>query len=126
MMHERKQRGGGSGHGRDDRFGDRDERWRPPPRSYEYEYGEFKDEPGYGNYGREERKPVTPLRDMKPERVLGRMHQLQRLLDRDDDASAEDRSNRLALALFSGEPNGNANNSWEAFPSDGGHLDSLK
>ncbi|XP_010250161.1 PREDICTED: probable clathrin assembly protein At4g32285 [Nelumbo nucifera] len=99
MMHERKQRGGGSGHGRDDRLGDRDDRWRPPPRSYEYEYGEFRDEPGYGNYGgpprrsrsygdlnesqgREERKPVTPLRDMKPERVLGRMHQLQRLLDR--------------------------------------------
>ncbi|XP_010241546.1 PREDICTED: probable clathrin assembly protein At4g32285 [Nelumbo nucifera] len=104
LVYDRKQRGvgggsgSGSGHGRDDRFGDRDDRWRPPPRSYEYEYG-FRDEPGYGNYGgpprrsrsngdlnesqgREERKPVTPLRDMKPERVLGKMNQLQRLLDR--------------------------------------------
>ncbi|WOL14895.1 hypothetical protein Cni_G23676 [Canna indica] len=43
---------------------------------------------GNGNAGYDERqngedkKPPTPLRDMKPERVLGRMHQLQQLLDR--------------------------------------------
>ncbi|URE40000.1 ENTH [Musa troglodytarum] len=30
----------------------------------------------------EDKKPPTPLRDMKPERILGRMHQLHQLLDR--------------------------------------------
>nr|DAD43343.1 TPA_asm: hypothetical protein HUJ06_001573 [Nelumbo nucifera] len=146
MMHERKRRGGGSGHDRDDRFGDRGERWRPPPRSYEYKYGEFKDEPGYGNYGgpprqsrsygdlnesqgREERKPdALATAASRSRSVLGlsthrhsqepkpqQQHDL-----RDDGASAEDQSNRLTLALFSGRPNGNANNSWEAFPSEGG------
>ncbi|KAK8933230.1 putative clathrin assembly protein [Platanthera zijinensis] len=48
---------------------------------------------GGGNYERnsnshysptqvEERKPATPLREMKPEKVLARMNQLQQLLDR--------------------------------------------
>lgn len=104
-VYERKSHGGGgrgggsgSGSGWDDRFGQRDDRWRSPPsRPYEYDYGEFRDEPNHGSYGmrrsrsygdlnesqgREERKPPTPLREMKPEGVLGRMNQLQRLLDR--------------------------------------------
>ncbi|OUZ99875.1 AP180 N-terminal homology (ANTH) domain [Macleaya cordata] len=98
LVYERKQGGGG---GEEDRFGRREDRWRsPPPRSYESGYGEFRDEPSYGGFGarppqrsrsfgdvneaqgRGERKQQTPLRDMKPERVLGKMNQLQRLLDR--------------------------------------------
>ncbi|KAL2500700.1 putative clathrin assembly protein [Forsythia ovata] len=56
------------------------------------EYGEFRDEPGYGmnrprSYGdlngpRKERNEVTPVREMKPERILERLNQLLRLLDR--------------------------------------------
>uniref|UniRef100_A0A5B7B0H8 ENTH domain-containing protein n=1 Tax=Davidia involucrata TaxID=16924 RepID=A0A5B7B0H8_DAVIN len=66
-------------------------------RRYEdgYGYGEFKDEPSHGmdrrsrSYGdlnesvrREERKEATPVREMKPERVLERLNQLLQLLDR--------------------------------------------
>ncbi|XP_043724933.1 probable clathrin assembly protein At4g32285 isoform X2 [Telopea speciosissima] len=99
IMYERKQRGSG---GEDDRFGQREDRLRSPPSRYDYDYGEFRDEPSYGggvggggygmrrsrSYGdvneskREEKRPPTPLRDMKPERILGKMSQLQRLLDR--------------------------------------------
>ncbi|MCL7043224.1 hypothetical protein MKW94_013414 [Papaver nudicaule] len=107
LMYEKKQGGGGGGGGRgeDDRFDRREDRFRsPPPRSYnDSGYGEFRDDSNYGGYGsgarppqrsrsfgdvneasqgRGEKKPVTPLRDMKPERVLGKMNQLQRLLDR--------------------------------------------
>ncbi|XP_057967392.1 putative clathrin assembly protein At2g25430 [Malania oleifera] len=68
-----------------------------PRREYESGYGEnFRgDEPNYGmrrrsrSYGdvnevdgQEQRKEVTPVREMKPERVLEKMIQLQRLLDR--------------------------------------------
>ncbi|XP_059637909.1 probable clathrin assembly protein At4g32285 [Cornus florida] len=38
---------------------------------------------------------------------------------KDDAVSAEDQSNKLALALFSGPASTNANGSWEAFPSNG-------
>lgn len=106
MLFERKSSaaaggGGGSAGGADDRFGGRDN-FRSPP--YEYEYGgaEFRGEGGYGNgmrrtrsfgdmsesVGREDRRivpvtvTVTPLRDMKPERVFNKMGHLQRLLDR--------------------------------------------
>ncbi|KAJ4950558.1 hypothetical protein NE237_027390 [Protea cynaroides] len=109
IMYERKQRGSGRG---EDRFGQREDRFKSPPSQYDYDYGEFRDEPGYAggsskfrdeqsysggsshgmrrsrSYGevnesrREEKKPPTPLRDMKPERVLGKMSQLQRLFDR--------------------------------------------
>ncbi|KAI5673381.1 hypothetical protein M9H77_13745 [Catharanthus roseus] len=89
MVYERKQ--SGSAHGED--------RWRSPPGpgsnrgyGYEYDYNEFKDEPAYGmrrsrssgdvRESREEMKDVTPLREMKPERILGKMSHLQRLLDR--------------------------------------------
>ncbi|PSS36108.1 Clathrin assembly protein [Actinidia chinensis var. chinensis] len=60
-----------------------------------YGYGEFRDEQSYGmnrrlrSYGdlnesvdREQRKKETPVREMKPERVLERLHQLLRILDR--------------------------------------------
>ena len=93
--------GGGAGSvgggGSDDRFGGRDNFQSPP-----YEYGgggEFRGEGGYGNgmrktrsygdmsesVGRGEEKrvvSVTPLRDMTPERVFGKMGHLQKLLDR--------------------------------------------
>ncbi|KAI7994162.1 putative clathrin assembly protein [Camellia lanceoleosa] len=101
ILYERKQSGGASGSGSGgseiERYGSREERWRSPPnRAYEYDYNEFRDEPGYGNYGMrrsrsfgdvretsgEEKKDVTPLRDMSPERVFGKMGHLQRLLDR--------------------------------------------
>ncbi|KAF9681240.1 hypothetical protein SADUNF_Sadunf06G0204900 [Salix dunnii] len=35
-----------------------------------------------GKEGREDKKTVTPLREMKPERIFGKMGHLQRLLDR--------------------------------------------
>lgn len=60
-----------------------------------YRYGEFRDEPAYGmngkstSYGdlnesvvREQRKEKIPVREMKPERVLERLNELLRLLDR--------------------------------------------
>lgn len=55
----------------------------PPPPS---RYSDYRD-PDMNRYDdrnddRKEKKPPTPLRDMKPERVLGRMHQLQQLMDR--------------------------------------------
>ncbi|MBA0719542.1 hypothetical protein Golax_007208 [Gossypium laxum] len=94
---------GGSSHGNgDDRYSVRDNFRSPPPRQNEYDYGDFRgDNNGYGNYGmtrrtrsfgdmseavgrdgREEKKAVTPLREMKPERIFGKMGHLQRLLDR--------------------------------------------
>jgi len=48
-------------------------------------------------------------------------HVAEDLVNLKDDASAEDQSNKLALALFSGPPKSNPDGSWEAFPSDGGH-----
>lgn len=76
-----------------------EERWRSPPtRAHEYDYGGHRGEQSaYGNYGmrrsrsfgdvnevggREERKAVTPLREMTPERIFGKMIHLQRLLDK--------------------------------------------
>ena len=35
-----------------------------------------------GREGREEKKTATTLREMKPERIFGKMGHLQRLLDR--------------------------------------------
>ncbi|MCD7467957.1 hypothetical protein HAX54_005674 [Datura stramonium] len=58
-------------------------------------YGQYRDGPGYGmdrrersynefdeSAGREEKNGVTPVREMKPERVLERLNQLLQLLDR--------------------------------------------
>ncbi|KAJ4707881.1 hypothetical protein OWV82_017924 [Melia azedarach] len=80
---------------------DRDDFRSPPPRPYEYDYGDTRNDNGHGNYGmtrrsrsygdvteaaaaggREEKRAVTPLREMKPERIFGKMGHLQRLLDR--------------------------------------------
>ncbi|XP_050216766.1 probable clathrin assembly protein At4g32285 [Mercurialis annua] len=86
--------GGGGGGGRGD--------FRSPPqRSYEYsDYGDHRGggDQGYGgnsgmrrsrSFGdmsdtvsRDERKSMTPLREMKVERIFGKMTHLQRLLDR--------------------------------------------
>ncbi|GLT43641.1 hypothetical protein SLA2020_175770 [Shorea laevis] len=105
MLFERKSGGGGGGgssHGNgEDRYGGRDNFRSPPPRPYEYDYGDSRGDSRYGNYGmtrrsrsygdmseavgregREEKRTVTPLREMKPERLFGKMGHLQRLLDR--------------------------------------------
>ncbi|KAK8660720.1 hypothetical protein V6N13_051633 [Hibiscus sabdariffa] len=85
----------------DDRYGGRDDFRSPPPRPNEYDYGNSRGDNGYENYGmprrtrsygdmseavgrdgREEKKTVTPLREMTPERIFGKMSHLQRLLDR--------------------------------------------
>ncbi|KAK9149617.1 hypothetical protein Scep_008374 [Stephania cephalantha] len=58
--------------------------------------------------------PPEPEPKPQPQQVQGDLVDL-----RDDGGSAEDQSNRLALALFSGPPAAKANGSWEAFPSDG-------
>ncbi|KAH6804751.1 epsin N-terminal homology domain-containing protein / clathrin assembly protein-like protein [Perilla frutescens var. frutescens] len=94
MVYERKLSGSG---GEIDKFGGRDDRYnhRSPQgsnRGYEYEYShEYREEP-YGmrrsrssgdvRETTQERKDVTPLREMKPERIFGKMSHLQRLLDR--------------------------------------------
>ncbi|KAK6236175.1 hypothetical protein SCA6_011512 [Theobroma cacao] len=70
------------------KFEERDERNRR-------EYGDFRDDYDHGmgrrsrSYGdlsdsvrREQRREVTPMREMRPERVLGRLNQLLRILDR--------------------------------------------
>ncbi|XP_076929358.1 putative clathrin assembly protein At2g25430 [Bidens hawaiensis] len=92
IAYERKQSNGGNEE--QDRF--RDDRWRSPPyRGNDYGYN---DDPGYGGNMRRSRSfgdvkegssqqnnnnnNVTPLRDMKPERIFGKMGHLQRLLDR--------------------------------------------
>lgn len=93
MVFERKQNG--STGGEIERYGSREERWRSPPSSNRgngYDYGEFRDEPAYGmrksrssgdvRESTQERKDVTPLREMNPERIFGKMTHLQRLLDR--------------------------------------------
>lgn len=102
MLFDRKGTGG-SAHGEIERYGVRGDFRSPPPRPYEYnDYGDYRGESGHGNYGmtrrsrsygdmsevamgregREERRAVTPLREMKPERIFGKMGHLQRLLDR--------------------------------------------
>ncbi|GJR85775.1 putative clathrin assembly protein [Tanacetum coccineum] len=94
IAYERKQSGGSSG----DSERSREDRWRSPQnRGYGYDYNESRDEPGYGNMRRtrssedvrggpggssQEKKDATPLRDMTPERIFGKMGHLQRLLDR--------------------------------------------
>ncbi|KAK7351381.1 hypothetical protein VNO77_10789 [Canavalia gladiata] len=104
MLFDRKGASGGSGGGgfMDDRFIGRDNLRSP---SYGFGGGEFKEEGGYrygnGNgsgmrrtrsfgdmsetaAGREEKSvvSVTPLRDMTPERIFGKMSHLQKLLGR--------------------------------------------
>ncbi|PIN23972.1 Clathrin assembly protein AP180 [Handroanthus impetiginosus] len=92
MVYERKQ----SGNGHEiERFRGRDDGrdYRSPPGSNRgYDYNEFRDEPNYGmrrsrssgdvRESTQQKKDATPLREMTPERVLGKMGHLQRLLDR--------------------------------------------
>ncbi|XP_008784532.2 putative clathrin assembly protein At2g25430 [Phoenix dactylifera] len=95
MVYEQKQHGSGKSRS----YQSPRDHYRSPPRHSDYRepdaytYGSYgrsssSSPPGNGSVGYEERqrgeerKPPTPLRDMKPERVLGRMHQLQQLLDR--------------------------------------------
>ncbi|XP_030452495.1 putative clathrin assembly protein At2g25430 [Syzygium oleosum] len=92
--------GGGSVRS-EDRYGGKDDFRSPPPRGSDYDYGDYRGENGnyggrmrrsrsYGDMsdavvvrdGKEERRVVTPLREMKPERLFGKMGHLQRLLDR--------------------------------------------
>lgn len=103
MLFDRKSRGsrdGGGSVGGDDRYGGgRDDFRSPPPsRPYEYDYTGAESSHGYGMTMRRSRSfgdvseaaekrvsvtvTVTPLRDMKPERIFGKMGHLQRLLDR--------------------------------------------
>lgn len=101
MLFDRKQGGGvergGSGLGGEIvRYEPREDRWVSPPSRYDYDYGGPRDDSvGYGRIrrsrssgdvressAREENKAVTPLRDMKPERIFAKMGHLQRLLDR--------------------------------------------
>ncbi|KAE9603703.1 hypothetical protein Lal_00002129 [Lupinus albus] len=118
MLFDRKSGSGGSA--ADD--GGRDNFISPPPRAFEYEYGgEFRGgSRGNGNrtrrtrsYGdtsetmRNEEKmfvSVTPLRDMKLERIFRKMGHLQRLLDRflASRPTGLARNNRMVLiALYS-------------------------
>lgn len=94
MVYERKQSGNG---GEIEKFGARDDRYnyRSPQgsnRANEYEYShEYREEP-YGmrrsrssgdvRESTQEKKDATPLREMTPERIFGKMGHLQRLLDR--------------------------------------------
>ena len=103
MLFERKS----GGDDRFDRSGSRDGNANfrsPPPRAYEYDYADSRDSRGegsYGNYGmrrsrsygdmnesvagregREEKRVVTPLREMKTEQIFAKMGHMQRLFDR--------------------------------------------
>lgn len=85
--------GTGSAGGRDDRTGGRGDNYRSPPYEYESGRGEFRGDGmrrtrSFGDVtetaGNEDKRivTITPLRDMKPERIFGKMGHLQRLLDR--------------------------------------------
>lgn len=101
ILFEKKSGTRSSGSSHNNGFGsrDRDDFRSPPPRPSEYNYGDSRIDASYGNYGmtrrsrsfgdvseaagaREEKRVVTPLREMKPERMFGKMGHLQRLLDR--------------------------------------------
>ncbi|KAI4339743.1 hypothetical protein MLD38_024652 [Melastoma candidum] len=95
-------RAGPSGYG-EDRYGGREDFRSPPPRGYDYDYGgDYKggvyggnggmtrrsrsygdvNEAGDSRNGKDDKKAVTPLRDMPVERIFGKMGHFQRLLDR--------------------------------------------
>ncbi|ESQ53948.1 hypothetical protein EUTSA_v10024663mg [Eutrema salsugineum] len=97
-LFERKGRNGNGGsssshqsNGNDGYGRARDDFRSPPSRSYDYEngngYGMPKKSRSFGDMseiggGREEKKAATPLREMAPEMIFGKMGHLQRLLDR--------------------------------------------
>ncbi|CAH1428118.1 unnamed protein product [Lactuca virosa] len=84
VAYERKQKNNGIE--QPDKF--REDRWNSPPSRG---YNDF-ESPGYGGNMRRSRssgdvregdkKSITPLREMEPERIFGKMGHLQRLLDR--------------------------------------------
>ncbi|KAL5547797.1 hypothetical protein UlMin_003028 [Ulmus minor] len=85
VVFERKSRGG------DEKIEERDDRFGPSRREYgagrdEYEFGMARRSRSYGDLnesvGRDQRKKATPIREMRPERVLGKLTQLLRILDR--------------------------------------------
>lgn len=91
LLHERKQ-GGSNGNasaslngpsprdkwGSPDPYGHRSPSYSSPPGNGYGGYDDNRDRNGAAD----DKRPPTPVRDMKPERVLGRMHHLQQLLDR--------------------------------------------
>ncbi|KAL3844038.1 hypothetical protein ACJIZ3_001441 [Penstemon smallii] len=85
MIFQQKLNGNG---GEIQKFVDREERsnYQSPPgsnRGYDYEPGMRRSRSsGDVKESNDERKDVTPLREMKPERIFGKMGHLQRLLDR--------------------------------------------
>ena len=95
-LFERRGRNGGGSSSSHQSNGDdgynrsRDDFRSPPPRTYDYEtgngFGMPKRSRSFGDVNeigaREEKKSVTPLREMTPERIFGKMGHLQRLLDR--------------------------------------------
>ncbi|KAL9226758.1 hypothetical protein vseg_002532 [Gypsophila vaccaria] len=102
MLFDRKMGGrengaaSGSGQGGEIvRYESRDDRFRSPPSRFDYEYGDFREEPGmrrsrsFGDVresnGRDENKAAaaaTPFREWTTERIFAKMVHLQRLLDR--------------------------------------------
>ncbi|KAK4257415.1 hypothetical protein QN277_007008 [Acacia crassicarpa] len=73
------------------KFADKDDSWGPSRRGY----GEYRDEFNHGmgrrtrSYGdvneateKDQKSAITPVRDMKPERILDRLDRLLRILDR--------------------------------------------
>ncbi|KAK9683583.1 hypothetical protein RND81_10G151100 [Saponaria officinalis] len=101
MLFDRKmggrESGGGSGSGQGGeivKYEPREDRFRSPPSRFDYEYGDFREEPrmrrsrSFGDVGesngRDENKAVaaTPFREWTTERIFAKMVHLQRLLDR--------------------------------------------
>ncbi|XP_020259119.1 LOW QUALITY PROTEIN: probable clathrin assembly protein At4g32285, partial [Asparagus officinalis] len=95
IIYEKNQGGGGSadrnGRGENRRSPHYSDFSEPDPsgsgsysRSSAGGYGDYRYDDRYKSPSQvaEEKKPITPLRDMNTERVLGKMHQLQQLLDR--------------------------------------------
>jgi hypothetical protein len=63
--------------GSPDPYGRRSPSYSSPPR-----YGGYDDYHERNGGNNDDKRPPTPVRDMKPEHVLARMHHLQQLLDR--------------------------------------------
>ncbi|VAI07225.1 unnamed protein product [Triticum turgidum subsp. durum] len=92
LLHERKQGSNANGSaslngpsprdrwGSPDPYGRRSPSYTSPPGNGYGGYDDNRDSRNGGNS--DDKRPPTPVRDMKPERVLGRMHHLQQLLDR--------------------------------------------
>jgi len=91
LLHERKQGSNANGStslngpsprdrwGSPDPYGRRSPSYTSPPGNG---YGGYDDNRDRNGANSDDKRPPTPVRDMKPERVLGRMHHLQQLLDR--------------------------------------------